>query len=164
MTACYGLGFVPHVVDRDPDDPERTTDDVLLSLRALARTAGVPVRDVVRGVAYEVDPEGKAVELPPAEALALAEAQASGRGWVPYSVLDGLIGYVVVVAGAVGEHTVYLPDGRESYVSPLAKLVARLDELLLRDDIAPSSQAVHRSLRALADVAAQLRTPLVVCA
>lgn len=157
MTACYGLGFVEHIVDA-----ELSRDDALLALRMLARAAGVVLRDVARGIAVQVTPLGRVTELSGAEAEALVEAVAREGGSVPHSFLSRLDGYVVCVAAAKERTEVNLPDGRETYVGPLDDLVAHLDELLARDDIGDDEQDVHRHLRRIADIAARLRVPMIV--
>lgn len=157
MSASYGVGFVEHIVDA-----ELSRDDALLALRMLGRAAGVVLRDVVRGVAVEVTPLGRVSDLGGAEAEALIEAVAHEGGSVPYSFMSRLDGYVVCVAGANEHKEVYLPDGRETYVGPLEDLVARLDELLARDDIDDDQQELHRHLRRIADTAARLRVPMIV--
>lgn len=47
-------------------------------------------------------------------------------------------------------------------MGPLERLVEKLDALLARTDVDEESQDLHRALRRMADVAADLRVPLVV--
>lgn len=155
MGACYGLGVVSSL---EADTPR---DIALGVLRRIAAFSGTALRDVVDGEVVQVSPGGDVTELDAALASRVSDAIEKRGGSAPYRTFQHLEGFDILVPGDFeGDALDDLPgDGN---VHPLHEFRARLDELLARDDVEESSQALHRALRELCDLAEELKVPLSI--
>jgi hypothetical protein len=156
MSANYGLGIVDFVMEADASREEK-----LDALIAVAKVAGITVRDAFDGEAFEVTAKGDVKQLEGTLAKKILDAVKKNGGSASYSSMDLLDGYVLCLDGAE-EGEVELPGGNDTYVGPLDPFVERLEDLLERNDLDDSKQSLHKSLRKLCDVSRKLKIPVNV--
>ena len=157
MGASYALGVVSSL---EVDTPR---DIALGVLRRIAAFSGAALRDLVEDEVVEVSPDGNVTEVDGALASRIAEAIEKRGGDASYRAFEYLEGFDILVPGDFeGDMVDDLPGDNEFNVHPLREFRERLTELLARDDIAPASQSLHRSLRELCDIADELQLPLSI--